>query len=135
MSVVVFLMIRLPPRSTRTDTLFPYTTRFRSLAVALDLGAGGYRQQFMPDVATHPGRLVELDRLGADAADHLAADQHLVGHHLADHAGILAAGKPHRSDVAVDDAVDLHFAFADQIAIDRQPCAEDRRRVLLSGGR
>src|SRR3546814_12783966 len=27
---VVFLMIRLPPRSTRTDTLFPYTTLFRS---------------------------------------------------------------------------------------------------------
>src|SRR3546814_16211890 len=25
-------MIRLPPRSTRTDTLFPYTTLFRSLA-------------------------------------------------------------------------------------------------------
>src|SRR3546814_18607604 len=25
-----FLMIRLPPRSTRTDTLFPYTTLFRS---------------------------------------------------------------------------------------------------------
>src|SRR3546814_8971022 len=33
-SVVVFcfffLMIRRPPRSTRTDTLFPYTTLFRS---------------------------------------------------------------------------------------------------------
>src|SRR3546814_11940861 len=25
-----FLMIRRPPRSTRTDTLFPYTTLFRS---------------------------------------------------------------------------------------------------------
>src|SRR6056297_3814305 len=25
-----FLMIRQPPRSTRTDTLFPYTTLFRS---------------------------------------------------------------------------------------------------------
>src|SRR3546814_15803882 len=25
------LMIRRPPRSTRTDTLFPYTTRFRSV--------------------------------------------------------------------------------------------------------
>src|SRR3546814_2974205 len=25
-----FLMLRRPPRSTRTDTLFPYTTRFRS---------------------------------------------------------------------------------------------------------
>src|SRR3546814_560639 len=30
-----FLMIRRPPRSTRTDTLFPYTTLFRSLAAGL----------------------------------------------------------------------------------------------------
>src|SRR3546814_15241886 len=30
MSVLFFLMIRRPPRSTRTDTLFPYTTLFRS---------------------------------------------------------------------------------------------------------
>src|SRR3546814_18359018 len=29
-----FLMIRRPPRSTRTDTLFPYTTLFRSHAGA-----------------------------------------------------------------------------------------------------
>src|SRR3546814_19376047 len=29
--VFLFLMIRRPPRSTRTDTLFPYTTLFRSL--------------------------------------------------------------------------------------------------------
>src|SRR3546814_17843105 len=29
-SYVFFLMIRRPPRSTRTDTLFPYTTLFRS---------------------------------------------------------------------------------------------------------
>src|SRR3546814_9024158 len=28
---VFFLMIRRPPRSTRTDTLFPYTALFRSL--------------------------------------------------------------------------------------------------------
>src|SRR3546814_7615067 len=27
---IVFVMIRRPPRSTRTDTLFPYTTLFRS---------------------------------------------------------------------------------------------------------
>src|SRR3546814_5011872 len=32
-----FLMIRRPPRSTRTDTLFPYTTLFRS-TLAADLG-------------------------------------------------------------------------------------------------
>src|SRR3546814_12701496 len=32
-----FLMIRRTPRSTRTDTLFPYTTLFRSLEHVLDL--------------------------------------------------------------------------------------------------
>src|SRR3546814_11064510 len=30
LSSFFFLMIRRPPRSTRTDTLFPYTTLFRS---------------------------------------------------------------------------------------------------------
>src|SRR3546814_16485453 len=30
MGMMFFLMIRRPPRATRTDTLFPYTTRFRS---------------------------------------------------------------------------------------------------------
>src|SRR3546814_8467083 len=30
-------MIRRPPRSTRTDTLFPYTTLFRSWAAIRDL--------------------------------------------------------------------------------------------------
>src|SRR3546814_10380377 len=34
-------MIRRPPRSTRTDTLFPYTTLFRSPFWALT-GNGGY---------------------------------------------------------------------------------------------
>src|SRR3546814_11081448 len=33
-------MIRRPPRSTRTDTLFPYTTLFRSM-LALRLGPSG----------------------------------------------------------------------------------------------
>src|SRR3546814_12925275 len=33
--VIVFLMIRRPPRSTRTDTLFPYTTLFRSIGEIL----------------------------------------------------------------------------------------------------
>src|SRR3546814_12887119 len=29
--MIIYLMKLPPPRSTRTDTLFPYTTRFRSL--------------------------------------------------------------------------------------------------------
>src|SRR3546814_1267229 len=36
-------MIRRPPRSTRTDTLFPYTTLFRSFAAILVV-IGGARQ-------------------------------------------------------------------------------------------
>src|SRR3546814_2478036 len=39
--VFCFLMIRLPPRSTRTATLFPYTTLFRSCGDRLD--AAGHR--------------------------------------------------------------------------------------------
>src|SRR3546814_11786410 len=42
--MLFFLMIRRPPRSTRTDTLFPYTTLFRSTATNkawLDGVAGG----------------------------------------------------------------------------------------------
>src|SRR3546814_12045048 len=48
-----FLMIRRPPRSTRTDTLFPYTTLFRSadvegalrkaLSELVEAGAGRHR--------------------------------------------------------------------------------------------
>src|SRR3546814_3129972 len=36
-------MIRRPPRSTRTDTLFPYTTLFRSVAAYLRQEPGAYR--------------------------------------------------------------------------------------------
>src|SRR3546814_11910535 len=34
LDLLFFVMIRRPPRSTRTDTLFPYTTRFRSTVTA-----------------------------------------------------------------------------------------------------
>src|SRR3546814_3223919 len=34
-------MIRRPPRSTRTDTLFPYTTLFRSILMPTANGAPG----------------------------------------------------------------------------------------------
>src|SRR3546814_20925008 len=46
-STFFFLMIRRPPRSTRTDTLFPYTTLFRSdlaLYAAKAEGAGVVRE-------------------------------------------------------------------------------------------
>src|SRR3546814_10630204 len=58
-----FLMIRRPPRSTRTDTLFPYSTLFRSLrrlvAIAdfrhtLSLGSLGRRRNRRPPVTDAP---------------------------------------------------------------------------------
>src|SRR3546814_5727016 len=49
-------MIRRPPRSTRTDTLFPYTTLFRSRALAAgDRIRGGNRS-----VGRVPGKIGEL---------------------------------------------------------------------------
>src|SRR3546814_15139974 len=44
-------MVRRPPRSTRTDTLFPYTTLFRSLLVEIQRASddGGAR----PCALTH----------------------------------------------------------------------------------
>src|SRR3546814_16072281 len=50
--VFFFLMIRRPPRSTRTDTLFPYTTLFRSHRTGSD---GIVRRGAAPRPAGHPG--------------------------------------------------------------------------------
>src|SRR3546814_5184475 len=50
----VFVMIRRTPRSTRTDTLFPYTTLFRSLVLdgqALDFVV--VDQAFVVDAVLH----------------------------------------------------------------------------------
>src|SRR3546814_14196440 len=62
--VVFFLMIRRPPRSTRTDTLFPYTTLFRSnlLAEYDDTPAGFGR------IAATTAKQIMLQRL-RDAED------------------------------------------------------------------
>src|SRR3546814_14161194 len=68
-----FLMIRRPPRSTRTDTLFPYTTLFRSLEV-LCLATSGRRGE-CADRAGEPG---DRDRSGDRTApgDHRRSEEH-----------------------------------------------------------
>src|SRR3546814_10250142 len=54
-------MIRRPPISTRTDTLFPYTTLFRSRARNHDLAFGVQRRHAVEQVKQHrpPGEGVE----------------------------------------------------------------------------
>src|SRR3546814_1468654 len=72
-------MIRRPPRSTRTDTLFPYTTLFRSLepfvaALALAVGA-----DFLELDLVTGQRVVRPRRL-----DHIRGHRdHEIGHRLA----------------------------------------------------
>src|SRR3546814_13444628 len=64
-------MIRRPPRSTRTDTLFPYTTLFRSLRIGLHVGRVGAAVRFgqaeaADDLASgHVGQPALLLLLGA----------------------------------------------------------------------
>src|SRR3546814_11328491 len=53
LSIIFFLMIRRPPRSTRTDTLFPYTTLFRSYTAAC-MGKIGYTSKVLVKYRVHP---------------------------------------------------------------------------------
>src|SRR3546814_20133604 len=63
--LLFFLMIRRPPRSTRTDTLFPYTTLFRSK----DLSA---TRRSAPDTDWQPSlactRAVQQSSIGRKAS-------------------------------------------------------------------
>src|SRR3546814_11625715 len=99
-------MIRRPPRSTRTDTLFPYTTLFRSNAGnANDLPAAHAEADVVDpgdagavdegDILDHENRLAGTRRLLGDREQDLAADHqlgklllvglggHPTGHHRA----------------------------------------------------
>src|SRR3546814_14500795 len=59
--IFFFLMIRRPPRSTRTDTLFPYTTLFRSRPRRIAAGAAS-RRGLSQDARRRRGRLCDADR-------------------------------------------------------------------------
>src|SRR3546814_7942442 len=53
-------MIRLPPRSTRTDTLFPYTTLFRSDEIDA-IAVRAFRRRAANAVTGVDAELVRLD--------------------------------------------------------------------------
>src|SRR3546814_20166435 len=64
--IFFFLMIRPPPRSTRTDTLFPYTTLFRSRRdQLLDVAVGGRAgvAQLRGQPFHRPHRVFERERV------------------------------------------------------------------------
>src|SRR3546814_18787470 len=101
-------MIRRPPRSTRTDTLFPYTTLFRSEDQA-------HRQQRV-------GR-AEDDPLGDDAPRHHVgqrAGRHPVEGAVGDHSGdaaLAAARAPQLRSAALHAGGDAHGAPAAAVVV------------------
>src|SRR3546814_12457556 len=54
---VFFLMIRRPPRSTRTDTLFPYTTLFRSPGRWVGCGSAAGAAERIPNECWQHARI------------------------------------------------------------------------------
>src|SRR3546814_12017971 len=94
-------MIRLPPRSTRTDTLFPYTTLFRALEVDV-LAWKRHRPTPIPRRCNPP--LPDADRAVADPHP---IDERGFGHRRRDRIAL--------HDVAAEHAQQVHL----RVALDR----------------
>src|SRR3546814_19178069 len=110
-------MIRRPPRSTRTDTLFPYTTLFRSLT---DSPVGDFINTFPTDFFIGAGQInvYELSVIGDIASLHFDAYNHVVA---GNHAKTVFAPFSHVEGTGVNEQVpvpepDSRLLFA----LDRQ---------------
>src|SRR3546814_13686683 len=145
-------MIRLPPRSTRTDTLFPYTTLFRSAGQGVGdlLGIGDPEIILLaaPDPAPFPeqafdrplhgrrligridrdGDILDLAVPGEAALHRLDRHQHGVVL-IAAEAGLAAAGERSdhlAGDVAEAEALAERAFAAEEIVANGGPDAADR---------
>src|SRR3546814_13723792 len=115
-------MIRRPPRSTRTDTLFPYTTLFRSADHRLLAATAGLVLQELGGLFF--GRAADL----ADHDDRLGG---FVGEEKLQH--IDEVGAVHR--IAADDdgsglSTDRSGGLVDRLIGERARPAEDADRAL-----
>src|SRR3546814_16078796 len=88
-----FVMLRRPPRSTRPDTLFPYTTLFRSKLLRL---GGQFRVIDRTERAAGDAGRVEggedIRRIATAAAAGVVGD---IGEQQGGPAGVLATGERH----------------------------------------
>src|SRR3546814_7214983 len=92
MYYVFFLMIRRPPRSTRTDTLLPYTTLFRAARQERNPlePAGGVDAREPAQVALDAAASVEIQHaLPGTGTD----ERHLLGEQRRLHRGAPPAGR------------------------------------------
>src|SRR3546814_9766633 len=69
-------MIRRPPRSTRTDTLFPYTTLFRSARDQQFETADPDHQRHAGDADAKPDRRACGNAVDDERSEHLRSEEH-----------------------------------------------------------
>src|SRR3546814_12507985 len=98
-----FLMIRRPPRSTRTDTLFPYTTLFRSCGAAHP-GPGAQQEVAAAGHLRKPPGWRRLHRHGGRSEEHTSELQSVMRISYA----VLCLKKKHRGSVYA--AMNVHEA-------------------------
>src|SRR3546814_12153448 len=117
-------MIRRPPRSTRTDTLFPYTTLFRSLSWVLDHGDALATPREAPEFiasklavcGSRPAVPIEAAGEGEDRAVGLSADQTLSW------TSTVRTDKSRRVTIRLWDGKEMATVIDDQIG--RASCRE-----------
>src|SRR3546814_725797 len=116
-------MKRRPPRSTRTDTLFPYTTLFRSQRASRTMGVSLPLKRVLARLAGADAQGgFQVDDEDLAVADLAAARglgdrlDHRLG--LAVAHGDLDLGLGHVVDRVLGTAVDLGVAFLTAVAVD-----------------
>src|SRR3546814_19314739 len=130
----LFLMIRRPPRSTRTDTLFPYTTLFRSGGALdgierMDRRVDLHRRAEQRLGTDLDARAVENDAAGVDVDAVAQMGVHAVG----------AAERRFDEDVAAEaaeqagEALALRRAFARVGAVVRWEKGREWKEGVLKG--
>src|SRR3546814_13161453 len=91
-------MLRRPPRSTRTDTLFPYTTLFRSVEILVDRGAILDLRHLIIGIIIIEGGGIERQRAVHEAV--LGADFKGVDIFRLERRAIIDGGKLHEGKIA-----------------------------------
>src|SRR3546814_20509665 len=128
-----FLMIRRPPRSTRTDTLFPYTTLFRSDgAEELALAVKG-----IDACGDHDRRAEQRPAVGDVAEHHDAENDRPDQDGIAEGRDEGDLAHPHRLDgeqVAEDEEARRDGQQAEAAGGPRLPLADERHEAGEGGG-
>src|SRR3546814_21072070 len=129
-------MIRRPPRSTRTDTLFPYTTLFRSISgFDISISGNGWERSLTISLPRSDGRIYgRLPAAGRSAIHPSAADVAHRAHRPAEHHGPADPRRGNRRDLGrveqmVAGPLDAAIPVADRQLAGLYRAGANRKRV------